>query len=502
MSEEESTEGRVAREAAAVGVNAGLLLAARLAGLAMSLVQLGLIFRALSLSAQGEFQAAFNFASLFTVFATLGIQRLLVRDIARDRRVAWSLVWTALSVVAVLSVLCMAAMYFLKRGTNTHEIVLWAGSYVVVCWALQQPFEALLIAYERMGLVALLNVATGAIKLFAVWRFFPPATTPVDFVYTPVSVHQVVAAANFAGLALFFLTALAIGGVTRPRLRTGAALAQVRECFPFAVAMLFSWVYFKSDMELLHHFRGNSEAGVYAPVQKLTEPLLMVAGLWGTAIFPALCRLSHTDAESFTHIKATSLRLALLIACPMAVGLALLAEPIILLLTGGDSGLEDSARVLQIVALVLPLFYLNGIGQEFLYAAHRNVYVVASYFLAAVASVGLNCWAIPAHGVTGLAWVAVTANLVVSVMFCFGMRAEIAFGSLAQLLWRTALACGFMGGIALWVSEWNLIVAVGMGALVYFVAQGLLGTLTGPERAMLRHLMEAVARKLGQRTIG
>ena len=89
MTEQERSTQKLAQETARVGANVGFLLAARLVGLAMSLVQLGIIFRALSLSAQGEFQAAFNFASLFTIFATLGIQRLLVRDIARDGAVAW-----------------------------------------------------------------------------------------------------------------------------------------------------------------------------------------------------------------------------------------------------------------------------------------------------------------------------------------------------------------------------------------------------------------------------
>ena len=489
MSGVEADDRRLARETAKVGVNVGLLLAARIAGLAMSLVQIGLIFRALSLSGQGEFQAAFNFASLFTVFATLGIQRLLVRDIARNPGAAWPQVWTALSVVGVLSALCMAAMYLVKRESGTHDVVLWAGSYVVVCWAFQQPFEALLIARERMGLVAFLSILGGAIRLLAVWRWVPMPGPVPDFVVPPLYAHQVLAAANFAALGCVVFAAFAIGGAEFPRFRPRAALDQIRECFPFFLAMLCSWVYFKSDMELLHHFRGSRDAGIYAPVQKLTEPLLMIAALWGTAIFPALCRLSHTDTAGFTHVKATSLRLALLVACPMAVGLALLAEPIILLLAGGGDGLLESARVLQIVSLILPLFYLNGIGQEFLYASGRNAYVVWTYFCAAVASVGLNLWAIPAYGVIGLAWVAVGANLLVSVLFCIGMRREIAFGNLAQLLWRTAIACGFMGAVALYGASFNLYLGVAGGIVVYLGVQAALGTLEPAERAMIRQVV-------------
>jgi O-antigen/teichoic acid export membrane protein len=488
----------LARESARVGVNAGFLLLARVIGLTMSLVQLGLIFRVLSLTGQGEYQAAFNFASLFTVFATLGIQRLLVRDIARDHKIAWSYVWTALVVVSVLSGLCMAAIYVLKQGSGMADVVLWAGAYVVVTWALQQPFEALLIARERMGLVALLNIAAGAIKLGAVWASFPLPVSPVDYEVTAVSVHQVVAGANLLGLVLYVIVAMGACGVEFPRIRLRAAVVQVRECFPFMLAMLCSWVYFKSDMELLHHFRGNSDAGVYAPVQKLMEPLLMVAGLWGTAIFPALCRLSNTDVQGFEHVKATSVRLALLVACPMAVGLAVLARPIIVLLTGGDAGLEDSTRVMQIVAIMLPLFYLNGIGQEFLYAAHRNAYVVWSYFLAAIVSVGLNLWAIPSHGVIGLAWVAVAANGIVSLSFFLGMRNELDHSGLSALILRTVIACAFMWFVAWYGAAVHVLSGVAAGALCYGVVHWMLGTLNTQERAMVRHVAARVGRKFGR----
>ena len=489
MNEQDRSTQKLAAETARVGVNVGLLLAARLVGLAMSLIQLGIIFRALSLSAQGEFQAAFNFASLFTIFATLGIQRLLVRDIARDGAVAWRYVWTALCVVTVLSGLCMTAIFFLRNGSGTSEVALWAAAYVVVTWALQQPFEALLIARERMGLVALLNVIAGAIKLVAVWLLLPIPGPSSELVVSPVYAHQVVALANGIGLLSFVVIALWAGRVEWPRVSPRAAMGQIRECLPFAVAMLFSWLYFKSDMELLHHFRGNVDAGIYAPVQKLMEPLLMVAGLWGTAIFPALCRLSHTDAASFEHIKATSLRLALLVACPMAVGLVILARPIILLLTGGDDALDASTQVLQIVAIMLPLFYVNGIGQEFLYAAHRNGFVVMSYGAAAVVSVGLNLWVIPAYGVLGLAWVAVIANLTVSVFFCIGMRRELAFGSLLTLTMRSGVACLIMGGVAWFGAQWNVLLDVIAGALCYAVVQVVLRTLNEEERAMLAHLI-------------
>lgn len=485
-------------ESARVGFNVGFLFLSRLAGMAMAMVQSGIVFRALSLEGQGQFGAALGFASAFTVPATLGIQRLLVRDIARDYRIGWDYVWTGLAATASLSSLSLGAIWMLQSGSDLQSAAFWAGFWVVLLWALQQPFESLLTAHERLGLIAVMNVLVGAIKLAAVYLFLElpveraASGSGILWVHsvTAARAHAVIALANLPGLALCIGLAIYVGGWQRPHLRPRAVLGQIRECFPFAVAMLCSWVYFKSDIVLLEAFRGEREAGIYTPPQRLMEPLLMVASLWGTAVFPTLCRLSHTDEAHFTHLKATSVRMALLLACPIAMGVATLARPIMLLLTGDELALDESTFVLQLLTPVVPLFYLNGICQEFLYAAHRNWYTVRSLAAAAAVSLTLNVLLIPSFGVIGLVGVAVAANFTVSACYWYGLREELAAARLASLVARSVAASAVMGGIAWYLARWNLALAVAGGGLAYFTLHWAMGTLNAIEREMLRLAFE------------
>lgn len=475
--------------------------------MAMAMVQSGLVFRALSLEGQGQFGTALGFASAFTVLATLGVQRLLVRDIARDHSIAWDYVWTGLVATGFLSSVSMALIWVMQSGSDLQHAAFWAGFSVVFLWALQQPFESLLIARERLGLIAIMNVIVGALKLAAVYLFLEMPHTGAPLFGGEVPMHAVTAArahaviglANLPGLAICIGFAIHVAGWQCPRLRPRAVLNQIRECFPFAVAMLCSWVYFKSDIVLLEAFRGAGEAGIYAPPQRLMEPLLMVASLWGTAVFPTLCRLSQTDEVHFVHLKATSVRFALLLACPIAMGVATLARPIMLLLTGDEVTLDESTFVLQLLTLVVPLFYLNGICQEFLYAAHRNWFTVKSLATAGVVSVVLNVFMIPAFGVVGLSMTAIAANLTVSLCYWYGLRTELAAARLASLLLRSVLACVVMGAVAWYLAHWNLVVAVIGGAVVYVGLHAAMGTLNAIERDMLRHAVSAI-RKRSRRT--
>jgi len=470
------------RESSRIGMNLIFLILSRVLCLGLSLVQMGIIFRALGVDGSGQFGFALGYSSLFTVFATLGIQRLLVRDIARDPSIAWTYVWTAVGVMAFLSAVVVAAIgisvLFIEANPVVRGAVLMASVSVIIMWALQSPFEALLMARERMILLAGVNLVSGIARLagtYYVLRIAP----------TSVMAHGGIALGNAAGLALCIGAAAVAGGWQRPHFRLSLALTQVRESSAFTVAMFLSLLYFKSDMSILKWLAGESAAGIYTVVQRPMEPLLMIAGIWGTAVFPALCRFSVNAPENYVRLMKTSARLALLVAFPMAFGIAALAGPIVQLLTGARAGdFAESVPLLQILCGVVPFFYLNGVAQEFLYSSCRNWYVVAAYGVAAAVSVAGNMLLIPAMGVYAVAAVAILTNLVVAVMFVYGMRTEYGAMGLPSLVTKTVIACSVMACAAYALSGISLIAAITVGGLLYVALQAALRTLT-PEESRL-----------------
>ena len=480
-----------AQDSSRIGINLVALVSSRFLCLLLSLVQAGIIFHALGVEGRGQFGFALGFSSLFTVFATLGIQRLLVRDIARDRTIAWTHVWTAVVVVAclciVVSLVIAGSICLVEPNKDVRLAVILASLWVVVLWALQCPFESLLIAYERMVLVAVVTGIGGVLRLAAVY-------CAVRQVPTSWAAHGAIAGANVLAFALCAGCAVAVAGWQRPRLRFSLAVGQIRECFPFAVAMLCSLIYFKADISILKFLRGEIAAGIYTPTQRLTEPIMMIAGLWGTAVFPALCRYSTTAREDYDKLQKTSLRLGLFLALPMAFGLAAIAGPILALLTP-DRGaqLAQGVKVLRIMCIVIPFFYLNGIAQESFYALHRNWFVAGAYAVAAVLSVAGNLIAIPLFGVPGVPMAAIGANLAITILFVHelrrGQQGEYDAMGLAPLVAKTLIASCAMGSIVYFLSGITLIGAIGAGVLLYPLLQLALRTLTPEERALVLRLL-------------
>lgn len=469
-----------------IGRNMAALVTSRVLGLALALVQYGIIFRALSLEGRGQLGFGLSYAALFGVFATFGVQRLLVRDIARDPASAWPLAWTAGALVTVLSALTalLVAATLVLGGADraTVNAALLASLSVVIVPALQKPFESLLTARERMGWVGLAALVAAVTRVGLVWAAM--AVEPAVGMAL-----LALAGGNAAGLLVLAGASVAVAGWERPRTRLAHVLGQMRECVPFAVAMVFSLVYFKSDMAILKFMAGDAAAGVYTPVQRLMEPLLMVAGIWGTVVFPALCRFAAVDDAQYARLRRSAARLALLGALPMAFGLAVLAEPVTRLLVGGDAeGAAETAALMRLYCAVVPFFYLNGVAQEFLYAVHQNWRVVAAYAGAAVVSVAGNLALIPALGPSAVAYAAVAANALISVVFVWSMRDAYGAMGLPSLTAKTAVASAGMA-LAAWAgARVNLGVAVAAGAVVYVALQWALGVLDPEERRLVRQL--------------
>jgi len=491
MSEAEVNNG-LAAEGKRVGRNAVLLVGSRFAALLLAVVQTAIIGNGLSVEGSGQFLFALGFTSLFTVFATLGIQRVLVRDITRDTERRWDYVWSATAMTAILTFVSLLAItgstWFLSDDPSKRWAVVMASFSVVGFWALQRPFEAVLIAYERMGWLAWVNLAGAVIKVAVIWLAFQLMNATWEPFGSAIA-HGAIAVANLLVFILCVSFAFYVGGWHRPRVSLGIMWKQVRECVPVTAAMLFSLLYFKSDIFLLERTLGDTGTGIYFPVQRLMEPLLMTAGLWGTAIFPALCRMAHTDAENYAQLKQSSLRLVIMLSCPMAVGVAVLAEPLVNLLTGPEALIGASTMMMRAYAIVIPFFFFNGIAQEILYAVHRNWLVVGAFALAAALSVGLNLYVLPQFGYLGLCYAAIASNAAVTAVFICELHRELGGMKLPTLLVRVGAACGLMGVVAYGLAPFNLFLAAGVGALVYGLLLVLLHAFDETEEAMLRGLL-------------
>jgi len=419
---------------------------------------------------------------------------VLIRDITREGSRPWTLVWTALAMVFGLSIAVSAVVFLAEWGFDDNlprrAAVMMAVLWIVVLWAWQQPFESLLMARERMVLTAALQVAVSVLKLASVYVFLQAEATGAK-------AHFALVLANLIGLALFVAACFRVEGFAVPRVEAAVLRRLLRECRPLITAMVLSLIYFKSDIVLLGWLRGDDAAGVYGAVQRIAEPVMMMAVVLGAALYPTLCRYSVASADNLGLLRRTSARLVLLVSMPMAFGLAAVAGPVIgPLAQDRAEEFAASVTVLQVTCAVVPFFYFNAVAIEFLYAMDENWFVVKAYALASFVSVAGNLVAVPLAGVHAVPCVAVVVNGLISVLYYVKLRGVLREARLGRLLLRTAVACGAMAALAWWVSAWSLVAAIAAGAAAYPLLQLALGTASPLERALAGRVLSGVTGRL------
>ncbi|HET9984422.1 MAG TPA: oligosaccharide flippase family protein [Longimicrobiales bacterium] len=368
--------------------------------------------RALGAAAFGAYGTAAAFAVVLSILATLGMQPLLVRRVARAPERAPEILASAHALKLGTSILMLAALSLLVGPLFRYPRDVAAGAALLGASYALGAFVENLAAYfqgvERMHVwsqaSALAGLVTGAVGVAVVL-----ATRSVVAFCAAPAVGQLA--------ALGWLLRRAPAAVRRP---ARPALAEVRalagSLAPYAAAFVATTVYYKADVLLLSHWRTPAEVGIYAAAYRFLDVGQALALAMAGALVPRLAR--SDEARARTAWRA--LRLAFLGTLAPAAVLALLRAPVVAALYG--AGYAASAPVLGVLAPALPPLVLNMVALSALSAAGQAGMAARLYVAGAALNLALNAALVPARGAGGAA--------------------------VATLLSETALAAGF--ALVLW----------------------------------------------------
>ncbi len=121
--------------------------------------------------------------------------------------------------------------------------------------------------------------------------------------------------------------------------------------FKFYISIMAGYVIFRVDLLIVNHFRGASEAGVYAVASQVSFLLLMIPGVIATLLFPRVASLQDRQGAFAVQVTRNASFLMLIICLAAAGGSFLL--PLIY----GARFAEATTQLL----ILLPGVYLVGL---------------------------------------------------------------------------------------------------------------------------------------------
>lgn len=497
--------------------NSAITFGLRLFVRGLDTVILFLLVGALDPAALGAYNtAALLVAQYLATFTEFGLGILLTREAARHPDAAQRLFGMTLTLRLLLIVGAAAPVAWLVIGiyntigalglseplTVEGQQAIWILLLTLVPGAYSGAVTALYNASERMETPAMIEVLTALLSFLARIGVLGLGWGVIGLAWAAVLVSTITALIFF-GLQVhtFFAPTLSFD------LRAIRAL--MPQALPLMLNNLLSVIFFRFDLFIVRAFGGNN-ADVLVQQYVLPYQLLNIALVLPPAVtfavFPLLARRASGARSDLALAQRRTLRILLLIAFPLAMGMTLLADDLVWIFTRRrfDEYLP-SVTVLSILAWFLPLSFANGLLQYVLIAIERQAAITRAFVIGAIFNLVTNLIAIPLairlgrpeDALLAAAFITIASEIVLYTVFRSVLHQEELPPFLLHLMWQPALASLAMAiamlPVLIWLPGWiGSLCALAIGPLVYGVVLWFIGAIGADDLALARRIIGRV----------
>jgi O-antigen/teichoic acid export membrane protein len=312
----------------------------------------------------GKYFFALWLTNLLSSVTDLGLQTPIIRDISADKSKSSSLISNAFIIRIVLSIvyfIILATLVMLKYPGEVGILIYVIGLSEIIN-AIAQLFRCTFRAYENMGYEAL-GVIVERLVVFLI------GMGSAILGYGIVAFGYIVLIASVVNLALTFL--IMVFKFSRIQLR----LVNIKVCFdllkkslPYALGGVLYMAYFRVDGILLKNIMGTSgdvAMGWYGTGYSFVNALTVIPGAFMGAVFPVMSRAFSSVPSELDSLYTRSLKLMFMVGLPIAIGVAFLADDIVMMLYPPSHFALADRQALSIILKVLIwsglLLFLNTV---------------------------------------------------------------------------------------------------------------------------------------------
>jgi PST family polysaccharide transporter len=359
----------------------------------------------------GSLNFAIAFVSLFTVFANLGLDGIVIRDIIRSPASGGEVLGTTLSLRVTGSFLVVLVAVGAIRMSRPYDVTSLVLVGVVALGQIFQSFDTIDLFFQSQVQSKLTvwaknaaSLVTSGIKILLIYFKAP--------LWTFAAVLSAELALGAAALVMAY--ELSGGHILRWRSSLSRARELLRQSWPLVLSGMAIAVYMRIDMVMLKMMQGDAAVGVYAAATKVSEVWYFIPVAIVSSVTPAIMRARDNPELYYKRVQAL-FTLMTMLAFSIGSVVALGSRWIIQLLF--SSGYQSSAPVLA-VHIWASVFVFLGVAQG-PWDVSENLLRLSLYrtVAGAVANIALNLLLIPRYSALGAA---------ISTVVCYALAAVFA----------------------------------------------------------------------------
>lgn len=422
----------------------------------LSIVILKIISHFLSVEGYGQYTAVYEFLAFFGIAADLGLFTIAVREMSKGERdktfIANNILGMRMTLGVVMMSLATVAAFLIPAYQDTFIPVGVAVASLSVFLAIMHGTVSSVLQVELRMQHATWGLVLGkAVSLawMAAVIFYFFADEPSQAAFNQLMIAGVVG--NLLSFLYTFYFALKVQRI-RPQFTREYWKEVAITAAPYGTALILNMVYFRVSSLMLLFMEGPKELGYLGPAMRILEILNVIPVYFMNSVLPVLSKAVREGGTKVERIVQLAFNFLFMTGFPMAVGLYLLAYPIIFLITQPeflsqlDKGIYGSDYALRILALAMFFSFLNSTFNYSLISLGKQNHLLWINGSAAALNIVVNLYLIPRLGFRGAALSSVGVELFILALSYLVARRYIHYRFDLVGLFKIALAGLLMGG--------------------------------------------------------
>ena len=443
-----------------------------------------LMARYLGVDNYGIFGFATSLTGILAITIDFGISNHIVRHIATDYDSAPKYLGNALPLKSIFSVGTIILTLII--------LILMKADELVITVTLLFTIEMILKSY--------IGTLNGSFQAFEEGKYQGIGNTILHVLLLIFILLTIFTDLGLIGIAISYIIANLIAliyeyyvlkkHIIKPKFELDADFCKkiTLLAIPFAVTSLLYNVYYSIDIVMLTNMVGNYPTGIYNATYKLISVLTIFYSVYTAVIFPVMSKFFKNDEKMLLISFEKSIKYLMLIIIPLAVATVVYSTDIIHFIYGHEY--DASSSVLSILIWTVCLLFISGAANTLLNASHKEVTVTKIYAMAAIFNIVLNLFMIPYLSYNGAAITTVLSDVLIVILQAYiiyrlGHRPnKKLYYDILKIIAGSAVL-----GIALYLLNLNMWVALPVGIIIYFAVMYLIRFFDDDDKYVIREIL-------------
>ena len=346
----------------------------------------------------GLLSYALAIVAIFMAVGRLGMDSILVRDIARYPNKSSEYMSTAFGLMLVMAIvggIILSGLVYLLESDAETKVYIWIIAtgllfqvFLVVDYAFQAQVKA---KYASIAKSLALGVSS-FVKIYLVWVSAELQVFAIAYAFDHLIIAIMLVSMHMIRKQQSFLF-----GFDRELIKP-----LLKSAWPMILSAAAAILYMKIDQIFIKNIIGDFELGLYSAGVKLFEGWTTILFIITISLLPVLVKAYDVSESVFndTFVKISSLMFALNLFIIFLIGLW--GEQIILLLFG-DLFVE-AGKILLVLFLASIFTGFGFLSSRYFMVKNKEVDILKRTVLGLLINVPLNLMLIPKYGIVGAAY--------------------------------------------------------------------------------------------------